>query len=192
MADTKAQHTAASSSVERRNFLVKTGAAILGGIAALVPIGVGLFTFADPLRRRSTKQGDGYLRITSLDSVPDDGIPRQFAVLSDRTDAWNRFPDEPIGAIYLRRKKGEKTPEAFNAICPHAGCFVAFAAERNLFQCPCHNSAFQLDGSKIEPSPSPRAMDKLNCKLRDESGQLQIWVQFKDFLPGREEQIAKV
>jgi quinol---cytochrome c reductase iron-sulfur subunit, bacillus type len=192
MADTKTQHAAAPSSVERRNFLVKTGAAILGGIAALVPIGVGLFTFADPLWRRSTKQGDGYLRITSLDSVPDDGIPRQFAVLSDRTDAWNRFPNEPIGAIYLRRKKGEKTPEAFNAICPHAGCFVAFAAERNLFQCPCHNSAFQLDGSKIEPSPSPRPMDKLNCKLRDESGRLQIWVEFKDFLPGREERIAKV
>jgi menaquinol-cytochrome c reductase iron-sulfur subunit len=192
MADIDTQNAAAPSSTERRNFLVKASATVLGGIAALFPLAVGLFTFADPLRRRSAQTGDGYLRITSLASVPDDGIPRQFAVLSDRTDAWNRFPNEPIGAIYLRRKKGEKKPDAFNAICPHAGCFVAFASERNLFQCPCHNSAFQLDGSKIEPSPSPRSMDKLQCVIRDQAGQAEIWVEFKDFLPGREDRIPKL
>ena len=143
-------------SVERRSFLVKAVAAILGGLAAVFPLAVGLFTFADPLRRRSSSTGDGYFRVANLDAIPDDGVPRQFSVIADRTDAWNRFPQEPIGAVYLRRRQGEKTPEAFNAICPHAGCFIAYATERKLFQCPCHNSAFQLDGSIVEPSPSPR------------------------------------
>ena len=192
MTDTKAQRAAAPSSVERRNFLVKTGAAILGGIAALFPIGVGLFTFADPLRRRSTKQGDGYLRITSLDSVPDDGIPRQFAVLSDRTDAWNRFPNEPIRRDLSSPKERRENARGLQCDLPTRRLLCGLCRRAKLFQCPCHNSAFQLDGSKIEPSPSPRPMDKLNCDIRDESGQLQIWVEFKDFLPGREEPIAKV
>ena len=178
--------------VERRNFFVKTAAAIAGGVAALFPFAVGLFTFADPLRRRSAGNGEGFLRVASLDAVPDDGVPRQFAVVADRTDSWNRFPNQPIGAIYLRRNKDEEKPMAFNAICPHAGCFVAYTTERNLFQCPCHNSAFQLDGSIIQPSPSPRAMDQLDCEVRLVEGRQEIWVRFRDFLPGREQQIPRV
>ena len=182
----------APQKVDRRNFLVKTAAAIAGAVIAIFPFAVGLFTFADPLRRRSSSDGDGYFRVAALDAVPDDGVPRQFAVVADRTDSWNRFPQEPIGAIYLRRTKGAKEPVAFNAICPHAGCFIAHAPERNLFQCPCHNSAFQLDGSIIQPTPSPRPMDKLQCQVRAVDGRQEVWVQFQDFLPGREEAIPKV
>ncbi len=191
MADIKAD-PGTHRAIERRNFLIKTAAAITGGIAAIFPFAIGLFTFADPLRRRSAGNGEGFVRVASLTAVPDDGVPRQFAIVADRTDSWSRLPNEPIGAIYLRRKKGEEEPQAFNAICPHAGCFVGYTAERNLFQCPCHNSAFQLDGSIIQPSPSPRAMDELPCEIRTVDGRQEIWVQFHDFLPGREEAIPRV
>jgi len=186
------QELAPAAKVGRRNFLVKTAAAIIGGIAALFPFAVGLFTFVDPLRRRPSGEGDGYLRIATLDSLPDDGVPRQFAVIADRIDSWNRFPNEATGAIYLRRMKGEPTPMAFNAICPHAGCFVAYSSGRNVFQCPCHNSAFQLNGEIIQPSPSPRKMDSLKCQIRETDGRKEIWVKFENFLPGREEAIPKV
>jgi menaquinol-cytochrome c reductase iron-sulfur subunit len=191
MADLKAQDAATPATSQRRNFLIKLAATVIGGIAAVFPFAVGLFTFGDPLRRRAAAEGDGYIRVASLDALPDDGVPRQFAVIADRTDAWNRFPDEPIGAIYLRRKRGGKEIDAFNAICPHAGCFVAYAGERNVFQCPCHNSAFQLDGEIIQPSPSPRAMDKLECKIDKVDGREEILVKFQDFLPGRGEAIPK-
>jgi Rieske Fe-S protein len=174
------------ATVERRNFLMKTAAAVVGGIVGLFPFAVGLLSFADPLRKRSSGEGDGFLRIATLDSLPDDGVPRQFAVIADRTDAWNRYPNEAIGAIYLLRKKGTEEPLAFNAICPHAGCFVAYASGRNVFQCPCHNSAFQLNGDIIQPSPSPRKMDPLECKVEDVDGRKEIWVKFENFLPGRE------
>jgi menaquinol-cytochrome c reductase iron-sulfur subunit len=190
MADKHASHQAPQT-VKRRNFLIETAAAIAGAIVAVFPFAVGLVPFADPLRRRSSGEGDGFFRVTALDAVPDDGVPRQFAVIADRTDAWNRFPNEAIGAIYLRRTKGAEKPVAFNAICPHAGCFIAHAAERKLFQCPCHNSAFQLDGSIIQPSPSPREMDQLACDVRSVDGRQEVWVKFQDFLPGRAEAIPK-
>jgi menaquinol-cytochrome c reductase iron-sulfur subunit len=190
MADKHASQPAPQT-VKRRNFLIEAAAAIAGAIVAVFPFAVGLFPFVDPLRRRSSGERDGFFRVTALDAVPDDGVPRQFAVIADRTDAWNRFPDEAIGAIYLRRTKGAEKPVAFNAICPHAGCFIAHAAERKLFQCPCHNSAFQLDGSIIQPSPSPREMDELVCDVRSVDGRQEVWVKFQDFLPGRAEAIPK-
>ena len=67
----------------------------------------------------------GLTRVTTLDSIPNDGLPRKFPIIASRTDAWNKFPDAPIGAIYLRRT-GEKKVEALNVVCPHAGCFVDF------------------------------------------------------------------
>jgi quinol---cytochrome c reductase iron-sulfur subunit, bacillus type len=175
--------------MERRNFFTRASAVILGGIAAVFPFAVGLFTFADPLRRRANGEGDGFIRIASLSAVPDDGVPQQFPVVADRVDAWNRLPNEAIGVVYLVRKSGQEAPTAFNAICPHAGCFVTHSATRNLFQCPCHNSSFALDGSIIQPSPSPRVMDKLECTIREAGAGKEVWVKFQNYLAGRQDQI---
>ena len=77
-----------------------------------------------------------------------------------------------------------------HAICPHAGCFVAYAADRKVFQCPCHTSSFQLDGTKIEPSPSPRNMDEL--AVQDSTlKEGEVWVQFVNYYPGTEHREEK-
>src|SRR5438309_4689223 len=44
-----------------------------------------------------------------------------------------------LGAVYLRRTPDGKL-QAFNVVCPHAGCFVDFLPERGMYLCPCHNS----------------------------------------------------
>jgi menaquinol-cytochrome c reductase iron-sulfur subunit len=113
--------------------------------------------------------------------VPDDGIPRQFAVVSDRVDAWTGFAAEPIGAVYLRREKGADTVEAISATCPHAGCFVEIDRAEKCFRCPCHNSRFTLDGGIVAPSPSPRAMDTLECEV---DGKGSIAVKWQNFYTG--------
>src|SRR5581483_4416842 len=101
------------------------------------------------------------VRVTTLEALPEDGVPRQFPVLASRTDAWSRTPSARVGAVYLRRSSGG-TVQALNVVCPHAGCFVDFLAERNGFLCPCHNSSFDLEGKIADPaSPSPRALDSL-------------------------------
>ncbi|HVY70044.1 MAG TPA: Rieske (2Fe-2S) protein, partial [Verrucomicrobiae bacterium] len=103
-----------------------------------------------------------------------------------RQDAWNKFTNVPVGAVYLRRV-GEKTVEAFNVVCPHAGCFVDFMPERKSYLCPCHNSTFGLDG-KIQDakSPSPRGLDSLEVELRDGG---EIWVRFQNYQAGHHEKI---
>jgi Rieske Fe-S protein len=127
-----------------------------------------------------------------LDSVPDDGIARYFPVVTDRTDAWNRYLDEPIGAVFLRREPGSTQLECFNAICPHAGCFVDFNIPERHFQCPCHDSSFDANGVRLNPEscPSPRDLDTLEVdptRLKDG----EVWVDFKNFLTATPNKVEK-
>jgi menaquinol-cytochrome c reductase iron-sulfur subunit len=167
---------------ERRDFFKRAGAVTIGGVISAVPVIAGMAVALDPLRRKA--QAGEPVRITTLDTLPADGIPRKFSVVADRSDAWNKFPHVPIGAVYLRRV-GEKKIEAFNAVCPHAGCFVDFVAARNGFFCPCHNSSFAVNGSIADSrSPSPRALDALTVEIRNDA---EVWVIFQNFRAGQAE-----
>jgi menaquinol-cytochrome c reductase iron-sulfur subunit len=183
----------ASAQAPRRNVLAAIGATLIGAFVGLAPLAAGLATFFDPLLRRKSKSGGNEeqrqsRRVATLEALPTDGTPVQVPVMADLTDAWNREPNQPIGAVYLRRA-GDKV-ECFNAICPHAGCFVAYAADRKVFQCPCHTSSFELDGERIMPSPSPRNMDSLAVR-EDKLKAGEIWVQFVNYYPGKEEREEK-
>src|SRR5437867_3969329 len=119
----------------RRGFLKKLCATLVSGLVTLVPFGAGLSVLFDPLRRKS-QAGDAVL-VASLGALPEDGLPRKFAVITDHSDAWNRMPQVPIGAVYLRRTADNKV-KAFNVVCPHAGCFVDYVPASKGFLCPCH------------------------------------------------------
>ncbi len=155
----------------RRGFLTKVAAVACGGLATLAPVAAGVWAFLDPLRRKTAAAT--FLPVTELSAVPDDGVPRQFAVVAERIDAWTGFPREPIGAVYLRRTKGAETVEALTATCPHAGCFIELESGGRAFRCPCHNSTFTLDGGIVEPSPSPRPMDALECRV-GKNGEVEV------------------
>jgi menaquinol-cytochrome c reductase iron-sulfur subunit len=169
---------------ERRDFLKKAAAAGIGGAIVLVPLAAGAAVLFDPIRRKAAAGEMTF--ITGLESLPADGSPRKFAILAARVDAWNKFPNAPIGAIYLRRV-GEKEVQALNVICPHAGCFVDFRAPQKDFYCPCHNSSFALTGAISDPkSPSPRALDTLEVEIRNGN---EVWVKFQNFQTGHKEKV---
>jgi len=163
----------------RRGFLAGAGAIAAAGLALLAPVWSGLRVVFDPLRRASSDPA--LVPVARLAAIPADGVPRKFRVTADRIDAWNTQRNMPVGAVYLRRT--EDSLQAFNVICPHAGCFVNLASDRSRFVCPCHKSSFNLEGAVDDPaSPSPRDMDTLDVEIRNGD---QIWVRFQNFLPGR-------
>jgi menaquinol-cytochrome c reductase iron-sulfur subunit len=176
----------------RRNVLAAILASLIGAVAGLIPLGAGLLVFLDPIlraRKPAAQEGQRPLRrVAATDVIPADGTPIQVPVIADLEDAWNLEPEQPVGAVYLR--KVDDKVECFNAICPHAGCFVAYSAERKVFQCPCHTSSFELDGKRILPSPSPRDMDRLRV---DEAkvAEGEVWVEFVNYYPGKETQEPK-
>ncbi len=177
-------NTTPPAQTDRRGFFKKFLAVVLSGVSTLVPVAAGLAVFFDPLRRKSSR--NAFVRVATLDSLPNDAVPRKFPVLADRVDAWNKFSNVPVGAVYLRRTAEDKV-EALNVVCPHAGCFVDFKSERGKFICPCHNSVFALDGKIADTSsPAARGLDTLDVELRYGK---EIWVKFQNFRAGHAEKI---
>lgn len=167
---------------DRRNFFKKAVTVVIGAVATLPALAAGLIVFLDPLGRKSGQSK--WTRVTSLEALPADGLPRKFAVFMDQVDAWSKAKNVPVGAVYLRRTAADQI-QALNVVCPHAGCFVELKQEA--YSCPCHNSSFGLDGSIKDPkSPSPRALDTLTVELRNGS---EIWVQFQNFHAGKREKV---
>ena len=63
----------------------------------------------------------------------------------------------PRGRFYLARL-ADGGFLAISRRCPHLGCTVPWVAEEKKFLCPCHSSAFDIQGDVIR-SPASRAMD---------------------------------
>jgi Rieske Fe-S protein len=164
----------------RRGFCGQAAAVVFGAVGLLIPVATGVAAFLNPLRQKS--QGGQFLRLASLDVLPADGTPRKVPVIADRTDAWNRFPAEPIGAVFLRRE-GERV-EALQVLCPHANCSINFESspKGGKFFCPCHAATFDLSGKRTDAtSPSPRNMDTLAVEIRNKN---EVWVKFENFRMG--------
>ncbi|MCA0375527.1 MAG: Rieske 2Fe-2S domain-containing protein [Gemmatimonadetes bacterium] len=178
-----APSASSAPSANRRNFVSKAAALVVGGLISVVAPVAGLFTLLDPLRRKGDTRG--MVRITSLAALPDSGEPRKFPVLDTLVDAWNRTENVPVGSVYIQ-KTGENTVRVLNSVCPHLGCSVGWNAANHGYFCPCHKSAFAVDGSIADPkSPSPRAMDALEAEVRNG----EVWVRFQNFRKGSPDKV---
>ena len=184
--------TSTASDEPRRNFLTEICAVVIGGFVGLFPFVTGCLVFFDPLRKREKRKGgadeEGFLRVASLDALLVDK-PRRFVVIDDRVDAWNLFPQESVGAVYLLRTEDDKV-QALNVTCPHAGCSVDFDRDRGVYQCPCHNSSFEPGGAiHNDDSPSPRGLDTLDVKVVATDNDTEVWVKYQNFIGGKDEKI---
>jgi menaquinol-cytochrome c reductase iron-sulfur subunit len=166
------------SSEDRRQFLEKAGSVCAGCALIGTPVIAGFAVVLDPLRL--PPDDPEFVNVTTLDSLPGDGTPQKFMIKADKQDAWSRFPDRVIGAVYLRRLQGDVI-QAFNVVCPHLGCAIEFREVEKDYFCPCHNSDFALeDGAQGKGSPSARPLDSLETKVEDGL----VWVKFQNFQTG--------
>ena len=165
---------------ERRQFLEKTASIVLGGVMVSVPVGAGVVTLLAPLG--SDKGAKLKVRLASIEELPSDGTPKLYQVVAERKDAWTKYPNKPIGSVFLRRVDGGKVV-AFNSSCPHAGCSVDINSEGSAFFCPCHASSFGFDGSTQGKSVSPRGLDELEVDS-DRLDEGEVWVTFVKFKAG--------
>lgn len=179
----------------RRGFLYKAFTAVVGAVVGLFPLAAGVLFFLDPLRKREAVGGknagakEGFIKVGSLEAVPADGSPARFTVVVDRReDAWTTYLNVAIGAVYVRRdEKGDVV--AFNVTCPHLGCAVDYLPGRKQYLCPCHDSAFELDGKRKNQTP-PRDLDTLEVDT-DKLKAGEVWVKYQDYRTGEEHKVVK-
>lgn len=121
--------------------------------------------------------------VAELGRLPE-GVPVRVPVEAARLDAWERHDREALGAVWLVRR-GDAV-SAIAAACPHAGCAVDWDVTARHFRCPCHTSAFGIDGQRLH-GPSPRDLDTLVVEVRRAKGAnpaARVYVRFRRFRLG--------
>ena len=172
--------------VPRRSFFSKVLAALLGVVALATPVAASLTVLLDPVTKRKKKSKDAgnWIRVTTLDQIPADGKPRQFAVIDPKpTDKWNKYDPRPERPVLLVRESEDAPPVAISSTCPHVGCIVSYRSEEDSIVCPCHNAVFTNTGKQEGGSgASPRDLDTLEVRVDEATG--DVLVNYKRFKEG--------
>jgi cytochrome b6-f complex iron-sulfur subunit len=69
------------------------------------------------------------------------------------------------GRFYLSRLKDGGFLALYRR-CTHLGCTVPWNQAEGTFVCPCHASAFEVDGSVLNP-PAPRPLDRFKVLIEN-------------------------
>ncbi|MBP7689563.1 MAG: ubiquinol-cytochrome c reductase iron-sulfur subunit [Thermoflexales bacterium] len=84
------------------------------------------------------------------------------------------FPDVKVwlanvGPNNAASSGGQQGLVALYRVCVHLGCLYAWVDSTSRFECPCHGSKYELDGTYIE-GPAPRDLDRFVVKLLNANG----------------------
>ncbi|MCY2965318.1 MAG: Rieske (2Fe-2S) protein, partial [Planctomycetota bacterium] len=161
--------------------------ALLSGayLALLAVPGVGFLT--EPFRRKSkSSKSRKLVRVKDLEV----GVPRRVVLRDQRTDAWTKYAEGTIGAVWVVRT-GEADVDVFSVVCPHLGCPVDYVAEEKQFFCPCHAASYAANGTTIA-GPQKRGLDRLESKIESVGGEPWVSIVFAKFEPGIPEQVPLV
>jgi menaquinol-cytochrome c reductase iron-sulfur subunit len=171
----------------RRAFL-KVGVGALGAGLATVVVAPALRAIVWPLAEDAgvTSGGDEFVIVGKRDAFGP--VPVRVDIHADRVDAWNRVENVKIGSAWVFERDGQL--HAFSTVCPHLGCAVDYNAEVEKFECPCHDSAFGLDGTR-EAGPSPRSLDALSVEEQGENqGKSKlVAIRYERFKQGVEDKV---
>lgn len=170
-----------------RREIYRRGVFALRGLVGLALAVPGAAFVLTPLLRRSPEDS-GFVPVARLRDL-EPGVPKSFPIYKARRDAWTSYPPEPVGTVWLvRGGAGADGPVlALSAECPHLACQVKLAGDRRSFVCPCHDSGFRLDGSRVNKI-APRGMDSLEVAPLDPADpEALVQVKFQRFRTMTEE-----
>ena len=141
----------------RRSFL-----SLLPLAAVFASIGGAAFRF---LRPRIAAASESWLDVANVSELTGP-TPLTRKVVAEQVSGW-AVTTEEHNVFVLPAKNNQ----VLSPICPHEGCEVMWEQNANRFSCPCHESFFAADGSRIS-GPSPRGLDPLPMRVQD--GKLQV------------------
>ncbi|TSC85090.1 MAG: Rieske family iron-sulfur cluster-binding protein [Parcubacteria group bacterium Gr01-1014_13] len=76
-----------------------------------------------------------------------------------------------VGGKKLAVVKKEGKVKAFSTVCPHLGCQIEWNDGENTWDCPCHGSRFEFDGS-LKNGPAKRGLDPVEISTDNDTVKL--------------------
>ena len=154
------------SNPARRKFLSLIPLGIATGI--LGSVGVAAFRFLRP--RIASGFIENWIDISALSELVGEE-PLTKKISTDQITGWAVSSEQHQVFVLPRQNL------VLSAVCPHEGCEVAWNNETKRFACPCHESYFGPDGSRLS-GPAQRGLYQLPSRVQD--GKLQVKYQLSD------------
>jgi Rieske Fe-S protein len=140
----------------RRSFYI----AAINLLGSLIAAAVAIPAAAYLLIKPKGAEDSGLSEIAEFDQLKI-GKPQEVIYTRKRVDGWHKVTEK--ASTWLVRTD-EHSVIAFNPACTHLACAYQWEAAKNQFQCPCHASAFSIDG-KLLAGPAPRPLDRYVAKV---------------------------
>lgn len=172
----------------RRRFLARATLAIGGVIGAIMAVPLLRYLFY-PVGKKLVRSPKEPIDVIGANELRVGDPPRLVTVNADSVrDAWS-VSATPLGAVWLRKvktKTGKEQVHALSSACPHLGCAVGYDAASKRYKCPCHRSAFAVDGKKLG-GPARRDMDPLHAEIDGNGRVVVTFKKYRSDISGREE-----
>jgi Rieske Fe-S protein len=159
----------------RRLFLQVLPLGIIG--SGLSILATAAFRFLRPVAAAASQNWIDIAPLASLSGSK----PLLRKVTTENVQGWARTIEEHHVFILPAKQN-----QVLSAVCPHEGCEVAWQEDLNVFACPCHDSSFASDGTRLN-GPSRRGLDPLPSRV--ENGTLQV--QYQMFVNNTQERTTR-
>lgn len=151
----------------RRRFLAGT----LGWVTAAIGTALGIPALAAWVSPALRKQTEGWSPIGKLtDPGPDQpdlspiGTPIEAHFTQFVQDAYLQAQPQQVAVYVINEGDGKFT--IYDDHCTHLGCPYSWNADKNEFDCPCHNGVFDPQG-RVLGGPPPRPLDRYEFKVEN-------------------------
>lgn len=71
-------------------------------------------------------------------------------------------------------KTASETFLALSMVCTHQGCTVDYVSSSKIFDCPCHDSQFEQNGT-VRKGPAARNLDTYRTEYKSDTNQVSIF-----------------
>ena len=141
--------------------------ALIAGLGAVMGAAIAVPAAAYLLFKPKSDRRSQWVDAADVNSLHV-GKPEEVVYHRTRMDGW-RVVNEKATAWVVRMDPN--TVVAFSPSCTHLGCAYHWDEPTKNFVCPCHTSAFSIDG-KVLTGPAPRPLDRYETRV--ENGKLLI------------------
>jgi menaquinol-cytochrome c reductase iron-sulfur subunit len=163
MNESHSEHSVEDVPPSRRGFYILFINGVMGLIGAALAVPAAIYLLFPPKARKES----AWVKTTDLSSLSA-GKPTEIPFQRTRADGWQTVTEKTTAWVV---KQPDNQVVAFTPNCTHLGCAYHWDDPSHTFICPCHTSAFSIDG-KVLSGPAPRPLDRYETRV--ENGVLEI------------------
>jgi len=132
-------------------------------MAAVLSVPAFMYLFLPP----RAKKREQWVDAADLTQLPT-GTPQEVTFRINKVDGWKVSSEKTTAWVV---KTADNQAVAFAPQCTHLGCAYHWDDSAKHFLCPCHTSAFAIDG-RVLSGPAPRPLDRYEVRIA--GNELQI------------------